>query len=268
MFETLLSPSEIKLYGREVRLLHFVNFSIAAKTATDVTGAVTTYINTPPPPAPSAATPAGVVTVIQKYIGNLTDPDQFFIAKLLLDVATKAVANPPPTPPGQNPLTPAQVAQFVAAAVSAMAGTPDFTNSGLGANLFLQNQLAATGARLARVYGFSYEGHYYDLPKPAIFLVHGDGDAVVGDPRSDLNTAGVMAREWEFNAANKIANDVRRWSYDKGDFSIRMDIETGQFEQILLAAITRGGTGLTSGSDLRTSGSDLRISGSDLRIKR
>ena len=41
----------------------------------------------------------------------------------------------------------------------------------------LQGQLSASNARFARIYGFSYEGRYYDLSKPAIFLVHGDGDA-------------------------------------------------------------------------------------------
>ena len=45
----------------------------------------------------------------------------------------------------------------------------------LGGNNFLQAQLASPGARLARIYAFSYEGHYYDLGTPAIFLVHGPG---------------------------------------------------------------------------------------------
>src|SRR5260370_17794325 len=43
----------------------------------------------------------------------------------------------------------------------------------VGANHFLSNQLNAPNPRLARIYAFSYEGHFYDLPKPAIFLVHG-----------------------------------------------------------------------------------------------
>ena len=50
---------------------------------------------------------------------------------------------------------------------------------GLGANKFLAHQLTHTREggvpKLARIYGFSFEGQYYDLPKPAIFLVHGDG---------------------------------------------------------------------------------------------
>ncbi len=56
------------------------------------------------------------------------------------------------------------------------------------------------------------------------------------------------------------------WEYDKGDFSIRLDVETGPFEQILLEAALRGGTSAASGADLRSSGADLRSSGADLRI--
>jgi len=32
----------------------------------------------------------------------------------------------------------------------------------------------------------------------------------------------------------QIADDIRVWAYDKADYSIRMDVMTGQFEQILL----------------------------------
>src|SRR5260221_11112159 len=39
------------------------------------------------------------------------------------------------------------------------------------------------GARLARIYGFSYEGRYYKLPSPQVFLVHGEGiEGVPGIP--------------------------------------------------------------------------------------
>lgn len=120
----------------------------------------------------------------------------------------------------------------------------------LGANQFLQNQVAATGAQIARIYGFSYEGHYYDLAKPALFVVHGAGvDAerpVPGPPTTppappsppsresrapdETDRSGVAATPRSFS------EDMRVWAYDKGDFSIRMDVETGTFEQILLEA--------------------------------
>jgi hypothetical protein len=258
MFETLLSPSEIKLFGREMPLLHLANADSASDAANKVLLALAAL-------PPNIVLPAGdAIQAILLCLRALTVPDEISIAALLLGVAQQSV-------------TPASNAQSVVDVVKKYVASTDLTSpiAPIGANNFLQAQLDADGARVARIYAFSYEGHYYDLPKPAIFLVHGAGDPLEhGDygkgqgDRTTLETSGVMAREWEFNATNKHGDDVRRWSYDKGDFSIRMDIETGQFEQILLAAITRGGTGLTSGSDLRTSGSDLRISGSDLRIKR
>src|SRR6478736_1197936 len=39
--------------------------------------------------------------------------------------------------------------------------------------------------RLARIYAFSFEGYYYDLPRPIVFLVHGDGV-----PASEIKIGG------------------------------------------------------------------------------
>src|SRR5213596_1729257 len=87
------------------------------------------------------------------------------------------------------------------------AAVPPPTYPLLGVNRFVQNQLNSTAAttsggyaNLARIYGFSFEGTYYDLPKPAIFLVHGPGaDMDVGknSQHTTLETSGVMARDWE-----------------------------------------------------------------------
>ena len=121
----------------------------------------------------------------------------------------------------------------------------------LGDNNFLERQLRAgtdddaTRPRLARIYGFSYEGHYFDLAKPAIFLVHGLGsdpeawrpsvDGLNRTPEgryerapSDADRSGIARTGTAF------ADDIRVWSYDKGDFSMRLDVETGTLEQILL----------------------------------
>jgi hypothetical protein len=94
-------------------------------------------------------------------------------------------------------------------------------HTSLGNNLFVKKQLEASNARFARIYAFSFEGQYYVLPKPAIFLVHGDGAAAKDVP-------GVAARDWDF------LTDIKAWSYDKADFSIRLDIETGPLDKILL----------------------------------
>jgi len=135
----------------------------------------------------------------------------------------------------------------------------------------------------ARIYGFSFEGAYYGLPRPSIFLVHGAGSLVGNWDSSNPSTleqAGVAAREWDFSG-NQNLKDISYWEYEKGDFSIRLDPEAGPFEQILLQmalrtgadmadrATPRSGSGLDtrSGSGLDTrsgSGLDTR-SGSGLR---
>jgi uncharacterized protein YjbI with pentapeptide repeats len=59
----------------------------------------------------------------------------------------------------------------------------------------------------------------------------------------------------------QLADDLRVWSYDKADYTIRMDVETGMFEQVLLDMFF-GGDGGVSGA--RVSGarvSGARVSG-------
>ncbi len=124
---------------------------------------------------------------------------------------------------------------------------------GLGDNLFLRRQLAEGDSRLARIYGFSYEGTYYTLPKPCMLLVHGEGIKASPEPPlfkpldeecaetsdvplrgatapSTTDQSGVAAKAWEFSS------DIQVWEYDKGDFSVRLDVETGCLEEILLEA--------------------------------
>jgi hypothetical protein len=143
----------------------------------------------------------------------------------------------------------------------------------LGDNKFLQKQLEAGDARLARIYGFSYEGHYYDLARPAIFLVHGPGtdpegprpgQARVSRAPADADRTGIAGRAASFS------EDVKVWSYDKADYSLRFEVDTGPLEQILLEAEMRSDRprGYYSGADMRIAGADMRISGADMRIRR
>lgn len=118
----------------------------------------------------------------------------------------------------------------------------------LGDNKFLQKQLEAhppdedgnldeRRPKIARIYGFSYEGHYYDLAKPALFLVHGPGVRASGQLPGNAKVARAPARTERAGTAataKSFPDDMQAWAYDKGDFSIRMDVETGTFEQILL----------------------------------
>ncbi|WP_425081982.1 hypothetical protein [Ruegeria arenilitoris] len=106
----------------------------------------------------------------------------------------------------------------------------------LGANQQLKDQYG-DDARLARIYGFSYEGTYYELPEPTIFLVHGKGESPTDGNKpgnlasrapSDPTLSGVASADYQ------IANDIKVWDYDKADYTVRMDVMTGQFEQVLL----------------------------------
>lgn len=80
--------------------------------------------------------------------------------------------------------------------------------------------------RLARIYAFAYEGHYYDLASPAIFVVHGPGVK----PPNRVDQLGVAS------SSRKLADDVMVWEHDKSDLSVRLNIETGSLQDILLDA--------------------------------
>ena len=273
MTENLLTPSLIKLFGR---LMTDLQFNYDPNTIVSgynnllqrqlvngyvtITG-TTSAIAGPPPPVYST-TVSNVSTMIGLYIGmgvsaqSGAPPSAVFSAGTVI---TKSIG------PGNSfavSLPPLQAATNVSIMVSDSSGqTPNF----------------------ARIYGFSFEGAYYGLPRPSIFLVHGIGQQA-GDwddnAMSTLEQSGVAAREWDFSG-HRGAQDIYFWQYEKGDFSIRLDPEAGPFEQILLQmalrtgadmadrATPRSGSGLDtrSGSGLDTrsgSGLDTR-SGSGLR---
>lgn len=141
----------------------------------------------------------------------------------------------------------------------------------LGGTNFLQEQLEADDVRLARIYGYSFEGQYYDLPKPAIFLVHGDGTPAEGPYPGSSRVARAPAHADRTGTAGQtgsFAEDIKVWSYDKGDYSIRLDAETGPLEHILLEAEVASEEMLTSfsGAHARVSGAHARISGAHARV--
>jgi len=104
---------------------------------------------------------------------------------------------------------------------------------GEGRNNLLDSQLDLS-AQFARIYGFAYEGTYYELPEPTVFLVHGKGEPAAAasgvNARSPLepSKSGVAAADYQ------VADGIMVWNYDKADYSIRMDVMTGMLEQILL----------------------------------
>jgi hypothetical protein len=93
----------------------------------------------------------------------------------------------------------------------------------------LAQLLGEKDARLARIYGFSYEGHYYKLYVPSVFVVRGEGiDVQPGDDKIPLDVLGVEYKDSTFSAG------VKMWAHDRLDYSIRIDITSGWLEDILL----------------------------------
>ena len=162
---------------------------------------------------------------------------------------------------------------------------PDSKPKRHGANNQLGDQLKHdpkkpdSEPRYAKIYGFSYEGHYYDLGRPALFLVHGEGKLVTENNDDDPHRAraprhpklsGLAAQEFGFT------DDIRVWSYDQGDYTIRMDVETGRFEQLLLeveldqeelASFYSGQRARVSGQRARVGGQRARVSGQRARMR-
>ena len=82
--------------------------------------------------------------------------------------------------------------------------------------------------RLARIFGFSFEGHYFPLRAPALFLVHGEGIKVTPGDVIKFQQIGVAYKEQTF------AEHLRVWLYDRSDMTVRLDIGTGTLQEMLI----------------------------------
>ena len=111
--------------------------------------------------------------------------------------------------------------------------------------------------QFARIYGFVYVGAYYELDVPALFLVHGKGTKVKDH---QLANNGLAAQDFTF------AKDLFAWDHDQSDFSIRLDVQVGPIDEILLDPDGSGGAAVAGArvSGARVSGarvSGARVSG-------
>lgn len=137
-----------------------------------------------------------------------------------------------------------------------------------GNNNLLLNQFRFTQAPiLARIYAFSFEGQYYDMQRPAIFLVHGDGIDPEGPafrtPRKEGDISRSPPHVGRTGVGTQIGNfarDMKAWSYDRADFTIRLDVENGSFDNVLLAQELSSPDAMTqsAGSFVRSAGSFVR----------
>ncbi len=104
----------------------------------------------------------------------------------------------------------------------------------------LRNEDRGKDATLARVYSFSYRNELFDLYKPAIFLVHGIGSdpehPYLSEERADRIQRQPPAadRTGLSSQVSRFPYGMRVWVYDIGDFTIRLDSESGTFDRVLL----------------------------------
>ncbi len=91
----------------------------------------------------------------------------------------------------------------------------------------------------ARIFGFSYDGAYFKLERPSIYLVHGEGATL------DMETVSKTGVEL-FD--RKLGTDIRMWAYDQIDYSMRIDLHTGWLEHILLDFAVGNATDVTAGN--------------------
>jgi len=101
----------------------------------------------------------------------------------------------------------------------------------LGASLTNKQLLAQIGQlpesdklELARIYAFSFENQFYTLPKPTLFLVHGN----CARATTDTGLANKSTLNFE--------DDIMRWMFDKDDVTLRADVVTGTLDDILIDA--------------------------------
>src|SRR4051812_47691649 len=142
-----------------------------------------------------------------------------------------------------------------------------------GQNNFLLEQLRHRESKpsFARIYAFSYEGHYHDLDRPTVFLVHGAGIDPEGPAGRTPAEEGDISRQpphvGRTGVGTQMGNfgrGMRAWAYDRADFTLRLDVDTGSFDLLLLSQELGGGDAMTqsAGSLARSAGSLARSAGS------
>lgn len=89
----------------------------------------------------------------------------------------------------------------------------------------LAGALKRDGAQFARIYSFAFEGNLITLAKPAIFLVHTDGDEI-----DDETLIGIGLAITKKN----FAPDFRIWRYERDDMTLRLDPTSGTFGRLLI----------------------------------
>jgi hypothetical protein len=156
----------------------------------------------------------------------------------------------PPPPPGPAFLQEALLApagirmfgrSFVGLTVGELGVHPN-ANAPLLTLLRSLTPAARAQLQLARIYGYSYQGNYFKLAEPTVFLVYDAGIEVTpGQWPIPLGELGVEFKDEVF------ASQVRMWFFDQLDMGIRIDITIGWMQDILLEAERPPAVNVTGG---------------------
>lgn len=109
---------------------------------------------------------------------------------------------------------------------------------------------------IARIYGFSHGGEYVAMATPTLLMVHGSGESAM-----KVEVPGPS-----FEDTDPFYKSLKAWSYQKTDETMRLDMDMGSFEQVLLSDPIESGAGVSGArvSGARVSGarvSGARVSG-------
>jgi hypothetical protein len=256
MAETLLTPSSIKLFGRVVN-------SLTYKDDTSPFG-YNNFLQKQLAAGPPISTAGSILNDVVPKSGDANQNDPYLVTGVASTTGlvpgmtitgwTQPIVGPPPIP-------------SLPAFAQGTSIVPPITNDSFKISmlpLLIANNVKLTATlfpAFARIYAFSFEGAYYPLSRPSMFLIHGSGQPVGNwDVPSTMDQGGVAGREWDFSG-NKYARDLAYWEYEKGDFSLRLDMEAGPFEQILLQMALRSGADRADRSGAGVSGAGVSGAG-------
>jgi hypothetical protein len=93
--------------------------------------------------------------------------------------------------------------------------------------------------RMAYIFAFCHEGRYMPFQVPAMFLVNGRGQPVHKDGKVDLVQLGLASLEPNI----VFASDLRFWAVDRWNFVVRLDVNSGPLQKVVINAETAGGSG-------------------------
>jgi hypothetical protein len=108
----------------------------------------------------------------------------------------------------------------------------------------IERKLRQADQSFVRIYSFSFEGHYYRLPRPLLFLLSGPGTRPDEDPSgggyADRHVSfatkfgGIASRDWQFG------DDIRVWAVDRKDLAVCLDVEVANYHELLLNSMVAG----------------------------